>query len=199
MQHKYFNLPMDEEQILKCLAFDLAIFNNINLAVFFSGFRVSPATCIMILRNAWILKISFALIGTHTMCKNQNAIIFSTWPQVFHRDDVITTQKLQDLGTPSAPPIVESRFGIEDQQCTDAYSVTQEHDILDMDQTSNEKRTLKKDCYGSQEEVLSDQGMQIQKRNDPGARFFFLIYITSCSLYSGVQQCKQFMLLLGYL
>ncbi|XXG63082.1 hypothetical protein AAC387_Pa05g1348 [Persea americana] len=87
--------------------------------------------------------------------------------------EVITPQKLQDLGTPSAPPILEngreeSRSGIEGQQSTDTGSLTQEYNNLEMDQTSNEMHTMEKDCYGSQE-VLSNQATQFQC-NEPCTR-----------------------------
>lgn len=116
--------------------------------------------------------------------------MISTWPQVRQWGEVITPQKLQDLGTPSAPPILEngreeSRSGIEGQQSTDTGSLTQEYNNLEMDQTSNEMHTMEKDCYGSQE-VLSNQATQFQC-NEPCTRcafFFFFITFFPYTLWS---------------
>lgn len=102
--------------------------------------------------------------------------MISTWPQVCQWGEVITPQRLQDLGTPSAPPILEngreeSRSGIEGQQSTDTGSLTQEYNNLEMDQTSNEMHTMEKDCYGSQE-VLPNLATQFQC-NEPCTRCAF--------------------------
>ncbi|XP_077222577.1 portal protein isoform X2 [Tasmannia lanceolata] len=86
-----------------------------------------------------------------------------------------TPQHLPELGTPSAPPIVE--FGkeikseLEDTQLLEEASVKKACSVSKIEQASNEMYISKarKDCYVSME-ALSDQGTQSQKSNETCAR-----------------------------
>lgn len=97
--------------------------------------------------------------------------------RVCRMHEVVTPQKLQDLGTPSAPPILEtgreeSRYEIEDQHWTTASSARQANGISEMEhQTGNGIHVMKEmeDSYESKE-VLSGLAKQSQRSNDPCTR-----------------------------
>ncbi|XP_058114690.1 uncharacterized protein LOC131257803 [Magnolia sinica] len=93
-----------------------------------------------------------------------------------NRMDEVRSQKMADLGTPSAPPIVqigreESSFEVDDKQWTAVDSVEQVCSNLGMEQIRNEKHSLQetKECYGSKE-TLSERGTQSQRSDEPCAR-----------------------------